>query len=71
MHQEPGVADVALHLESKQADMLTNTYSLHCSSFLGLPFWILNTKLIKTKKGTTTETISNMLNRLCQQFLEP
>ena len=32
-------------------------YSLHCSSFLGLPFRILNTKLVKPKKGTTMETI--------------
>ena len=33
------------------------TCSLHCSSFLGLPFKILNTKLVKPKKGTTMETI--------------
>ena len=31
--------------------------SLHCSSFLGLPFRILNMKLVKPKKGTTMETI--------------
>ena len=34
------------------------TYSLHCSSFLGLPFWILNIELVKPpKKGTTMETL--------------
>ena len=33
------------------------TYSLHCSSFLGLPFRILNIELVKPKKGTTMETI--------------
>ena len=27
-------------------------YSLHCSSFLGLPFRILNTEMVKPKKGT-------------------
>ena len=32
-------------------------YSLHCSSFLGLPFRILNIELDKPKKGTTMETI--------------
>ena len=34
------------------------TYSLHCSSFLGLPFRILNIELVKPRKGTTMETIS-------------
>ena len=34
-----------------------NTYSLHCSSFLGLPFRILNTKVVKPKEGTTMETL--------------
>ena len=33
------------------------TSSLHCSSFLGLPFRILNIELVKPKKGTTMETI--------------
>ena len=33
------------------------TYSLHCSSFLGLPFRILNIDLVKAKKGTTMETM--------------
>ena len=33
------------------------THSLHCSSFLGLPFRILNIDLVKPKKGTTMETI--------------
>ena len=34
-----------------------STYSLHCSSFLGLPFKILNIEWVKPKKGTTMETI--------------
>ena len=33
------------------------TYSLHCSSFLGLPYRILNIILVKPKKGTTMKTI--------------
>ena len=33
------------------------TYSLHCSSFWGLPFRIPNLELVKPKKGTTMETI--------------
>ena len=33
------------------------TYSLHCSSFLGLAFRILNIDLVKPKNGTTMETI--------------
>ena len=33
------------------------TYSLHCSSFLGLPYRILLIYLVKPKKGTTMETI--------------
>ena len=33
------------------------TYSLHCSSFLGLPYRILNIDLLKPKKGTTMETV--------------
>ena len=33
------------------------TYSLHCSSFLGLPYRILIVYLVKPKKGTTMETI--------------
>ena len=32
---------------------LVSTYSLHCSSFLGLPFRILSTELVKPTKGTT------------------
>ena len=38
------------------------TYSLHCSSFLGLPFRILNVKLVKPKKGNTMETIGILLS---------
>ena len=33
------------------------TYSLHWSSFLGLPYRILIIYLVKPKKGTTMETI--------------
>ena len=33
------------------------TYSLHCSSFLGLLYRILIIYLVKPKKGTTMETI--------------
>ena len=36
---------------------LHSTYSLHCSSFLGLPYRILIMYLVKPKKGTTMETI--------------
>ena len=40
-------------------------YSLHCSSFLGLPFIrILNIKLVKPKKGTTMETIGLIERKL-------
>ena len=53
------------------------TYSLHCSSFLGLPFRILNTKLVKPKKGTTMETIgrveiigSGLSRKLCEVYRE-
>ena len=33
------------------------TYSLHWSSFLGLPYRILIMYLVKPKKGTTMETL--------------
>ena len=33
------------------------TYSLHWSSFLGLPFRFLIIKWVKPKKGTTMETV--------------
>ena len=36
------------------------TYGLHCSSFLGLPFRILNVKMVKPRKGTTMETIGRI-----------
>ena len=36
------------------------TYSLHCSSFLGLPYRILIIYLVKPKKGTTMETIGRV-----------
>ena len=34
-----------------------STCSLHCSSFLGLPYRILIICLVKPKKGTTMETV--------------
>ena len=37
------------------------TCSLHCSSFFGLPFGILNIELVKPKKGTTMETIGTTI----------
>ena len=36
------------------------TFCLHCSSFLGLPFRILNIDLVKPKKGTTMEAIGRV-----------
>ena len=36
------------------------TYSLHCSSFVGPPFRILNVELVKPKQGTTMETIGSL-----------
>ena len=36
-----------------------SSYSLHCSSFLGLPFTFLNIELVKPKEGTTMETVGN------------
>ena len=45
------------HTLSTKHSQKETTYSLHCSSFLGLSFWILNTKLVKPKKGTAMETI--------------
>ena len=41
--------------------LLGFTYSLHCSSFLGLPFRILNRDSVKPKEGTTMETIGSAL----------
>ena len=35
-------------------------WSLHCSSFLGLPYRILIIYLLQPKKGTTMETIGTM-----------
>ena len=39
------------------------TYSLHCSSFFGLPLGILNIDFVKPKNGTTMETIGTI--RVC------
>ena len=39
---------------------ISPTYSLHCSSFWGLPFRILNIDLVKPKKGTTMETTGTL-----------
>ena len=36
------------------------TYSLHYSSFLGLPYRILLIYLVKPKKGTTMETLGTL-----------
>ena len=36
------------------------TCSLHCSSFLGVPYRILIMYLVKPKKGTTMETIGRV-----------
>ena len=46
-----------------------STYSLHCSSFLGLPFRILNIELVKPKKGTTMETIGRRFGISAQDKL--
>ena len=56
---------------------LNPTYSLHCSSFLGLPFGFLNIELVKPKKGTTMETVGipekgpPCFSRLRRQLLPP
>ena len=47
------------------------TYSLHCSSLLGLPFRTLNTALVKPKKGTTMETIGITSTSLNCQHVSP
>ena len=39
---------------------MPHTCSLHCSSFLGLPYRILIIYLVKPEKGTTMETIGMM-----------
>ena len=39
----------------------SSTYSLHCSSFLGLPFRFLSIELVKPKEGTTMETVGRVL----------
>ena len=51
-------AEVSLPITNPQAYAVppSLTYSLHCSSFLGLPFRILNIELVKPKKGTTMQT---------------
>ena len=43
-----------------EARKKVDTHSLHCSSFWGLPFRILNIDLAKPKKGTTMETIGTV-----------
>ena len=52
------------HRFVKHLNVSTITYSLHCSSFLGLPVRILNIDLVKPKKGTTMETIGNFSKML-------
>ena len=49
-----------------QTRCLKGTYSLHCSSFLGLPFRILHLELVKPKKGTTIETIGQYAPSGCR-----
>ena len=43
-----------------------STYSLHCSSFLGLPFGILNIELVKPKKRTYNGDYRCCTNRSSQ-----
>ena len=50
-------------------ETLKPTYSLHCRSFLGLPFRILSIELVKPKKGTTMETIGRVDLSLCFEWL--
>ena len=52
-------ATVQSLLGAKNELVSDTTYSLHCSSFLGLPYRILNIILVKPKKGTTIETLGN------------
>ena len=47
----------------------TLTYGLHCSSFLGLLFGILNIELVKPKKGTTMDTKGRIRSRVCSKLL--
>ena len=54
-HGIPGFGRFSVRLSRT----LLSTCSLHCSSFFGLPFRILNIELVKPKKGTTMETIGN------------
>ena len=51
------VGGVGLGEELVEVLSLEVTYSLHCSSFLGLPFRLLNINLVKPKKGTSMETV--------------
>ena len=47
-------------------------YSLHCSSFLGLPFRVLCIELVKPKTGTTMETLGkHHVTRSRATFIEP
>ena len=55
--------------KSQKPDKLTCTYSLHCSFCLGLPFRILDPKLVKPKKGTTMETIGAMCHTKTYYFV--
>ena len=47
---------------------LALTYSLHCSSFLGLPSRILYIELVKPKKGTTMETTGSSSDASTVEF---
>ena len=46
-----------------------HTYSLHCSSFLGLPYRILIIYLVKPKKGTTMETIGTLCTKHHETYI--
>ena len=52
---------LALFVRKGRLDALQEiTYSLYCSSFLGLPCSILNMNMVKPEKGTTVETIGSV-----------
>ena len=59
--------NLALEAQNSRIHVKSPTYSLHCSSFLGLPFRILNIDLVKPKKGATMETIGNKGPRFLNQ----
>ena len=54
LRERVGVLNQGFRARAKDSEF---TYSLHCSSFWGLPYRILLIYLVKPKKGTTMETI--------------